>query len=409
MSDSDPVPDIRSDPVEAPHGPLTIEHDHRPPPAGHDAEPPPSAAAAPRRGGTPLPLTLLLVAALGGAIWFVWTHPQGGEASAGAPGQAIEAAKAELAGQIQALSGRIDALEKAPAAAAGADAQAALGKRLDDMSAALSALTAKQDALETALQKLPDAEAQKAPPASQAAPDQAQAADVAALTAQIQATDSRIDQSAQQQKGALAALAQRLDHLESAVSQAEAASQDQSRDQTALDSLRARIGRLEQGAGQDKGAAQDAALAIRLEAAQAALEAGQPLGELPNAPQALARFATTPPPTEASLRTAFPQVAEAARAASRPDTGRQSFFQRALARVQQTVTVRRGDHVIIGDPAAGVLAQAQADVGNGDLKGAVAALKGLNGPAAAAVAGWVADVQALLDARAALAALAAHG
>jgi hypothetical protein len=85
------------------------------------------------------------------------------------------------------------------------------------------------------------------------------------------------------------------------------------------------------------------------------------------------------------------------------------FFDRAVARLQQSVTVRQGDHVIVGDPAAGILARAQDDVTNGDLKAAVLALGGLKGAAAAAVSGWVAQVNALLEARAALASLAAHG
>jgi hypothetical protein len=70
--------------------------------------------------------------------------------------------------------------------------------------------------------------------------------------------------------------------------------------------------------------------------------------------------------------------------------------------------VRRGDQVIVGDPAAGVLSRAQDDVANGDLAGAVVALSALQGPAATAAHDWVGRAQSLLDARAALAAMAAH-
>jgi hypothetical protein len=73
------------------------------------------------------------------------------------------------------------------------------------------------------------------------------------------------------------------------------------------------------------------------------------------------------------------------------------------------VTVRRGDHVIVGDPAAGVIAKAQQELNDDDLKAAVATLSALSGRAAKAVQPWVAQANAVLEARAALAQLAAHG
>ena len=176
-----------------------------------------------------------------------------------------------------------------------------------------------------------------------------------------------------------------------------------------LAGLGERVAKLEQGAGVATGAAKDATRAIQLEAAAAALQAGQPLGDLPGAPAALARYATTAPPTEAALRADFPRVADAARAVSRPDDARRSFIDRALARLQQSVVVRQGDHVVVGDPAAGVLARAQASVAAGDLKGAADTLAALTGQAADAVRPWVAQARGLIDARAALAAMAAHG
>jgi hypothetical protein len=417
------------DPAEIPHESTppsaleVIDHvgDPSPPYASVSA---PSPDAAPRRGGTPLLLTLLLFAGLGGGLYWVWLHPNAGAAAPAADQQAaIDSAKSQLAAQvqeaeqglgqqIQALSGRVTTLERQaqdrPAAppgdtapSAAPDAVAGLAKRLDDLSATVAALSAKQDS------------SPAEPPKSTEAGPPPPGPDVAALVAQQQEADSKIDHGLAQQKAALETLDQRLAKLEQAAGQDQPTAQTQSQDAAALAALNARLGRLEQGQGQDQakdsGAAKDATLAIKLEAAQAALLAGQPLGALPNAPPALSRFATTPPPTEAGLRAAFPQAAAAALAASRPDTAQQSFFQRALARIQQTVTVRRGDHVIVGDPAAGVLARAQDDVSNGDLKGATEALRSLNGPAQAAVQGWVAQVNALLDARAALASLAAHG
>jgi hypothetical protein len=60
----------------------------------------------------------------------------------------------------------------------------------------------------------------------------------------------------------------------------------------------------------------------------------------------------------------------------------------------------------VGAPAAVVLGTARDRLEAGDLAGAVAALDGLDGPAAQAMAPWRAHAQSLLDARAALAAMA---
>jgi hypothetical protein len=148
---------------------------------------------------------------------------------------------------------------------------------------------------------------------------------------------------------------------------------------------------------------------IRVQAAWAALEAGHRLGKLPGAPAALERFADTDPPTEAALRLAFPRAARAALAASRPVDADRPILSRIWARAQELVTIRQGERVILGDPAAGTIAVARQALDAGDLAGAVSALGGLHGPAATAMANWLGDARALLEARAALAALAAAG
>jgi hypothetical protein len=148
---------------------------------------------------------------------------------------------------------------------------------------------------------------------------------------------------------------------------------------------------------------------IRIQAAWTALEAGHRLGKLPGAPAALERFADTDPPTEAALRLAFPSAARAAMVASRPVDTDQPVLSRLWARAQELITIRQGERVIVGDPAAGVIAVARQALEAGDLAGAVNALGRLQGPAATAMAGWLGDARALLEARAALAALAAAG
>lgn len=153
-----------------------------------------------------------------------------------------------------------------------------------------------------------------------------------------------------------------------------------------------------------------AQLAGRLQAMSAALAAGQRLGDVPGAPPALARFAHDAPPTEAGLRLSFDKAAAAARDANLPTAGEDKpLLDRMWSRAQQSLTVRQGDHIIVGDEVNGVIERARQALDAGDLAGAVSALDRLIGPAKAAMSGWVGQAQSLLDARAAIGALAARG
>ncbi len=200
----------------------------------------------------------------------------------------------------------------------------------------------------------------------------------AASPAALDALGQRIAQLSNREQADLAAISARIDPLETRVAAMEKAGQG------ALAAEVARLG--------------------RLQAASAALTAGLPLGTIPGAPPALARFATVAPPTEAQLRLSFDGAAREARAASQPAVmAHASFLRRLWLRAQQAVTVREGTRVVLGDPVAGVLEAARRAVAASDWTGALRALDGLAGPAAAAMAPWRAEVQALLDARAALA------
>jgi hypothetical protein len=148
------------------------------------------------------------------------------------------------------------------------------------------------------------------------------------------------------------------------------------------------------------------ALLNRLALARLALDNGQPIGQLPNAPPALAQFATTAPPTEASLRLGFPNAARAAAAASVSADGKLSFWSRAVARMESIVTVSDGTHVLVGAPAAGVLDQARVLLDAGDLTGAVNLIDTLSLPTQTAMGDWWRQAQALVAARAALTSLA---
>jgi hypothetical protein len=167
----------------------------------------------------------------------------------------------------------------------------------------------------------------------------------------------------------------------------------------------ARLATLEKTAGASAQLADRANRVARIQSALVALSAGRPLGELPGASPALARYATTAPPTEPALRLAFPAAAQAALAADHPAAG-EPFLERVWAEAQDLVTIRQGDHVLIGDPAAGVLARVKSALDAGDLAGAAAAASILNRSAAQALAPWLGQVRELLAARAALADLA---
>jgi hypothetical protein len=169
----------------------------------------------------------------------------------------------------------------------------------------------------------------------------------------------------------------------------------------------ARLAMLEKAAGAPAQLADRANRIARIQSALVALSAGHPLGELPGAPLALTRYANTAPPTEAALRLAFPAAAQAALAANHPAAGK-PFLERIWAETQDLVTIRQGEHVLVGDPAAAILAHAQTALDAGDLAGAAASVATLTGPAAQALAPWLDQVHGLLAARAALVDLAAQ-
>ncbi len=288
------------------------------------------------------------------------------------PGPSAPAELAPLAAKVAALEARkipppvdLGPLQAAVAALAKRPAgDPALADRVGSMASRVDALSGKTDALGNKVDGLGN---------------------------RLDTLNGRVDSLASSQ----AAIGQRVDTLAATL-----ASQHDTTD--------ARLSALAKDNGQISALADRSAHIARIQAAQAALASGGKLGDIPGAPAALSRFASLPPPTMASLRLSFAAAASAAMAASKPTVSSQPFVDRAWARVQDLITLRRGDQVIIGDPAAGVLARAKSALDAGDLAGAVAALDALNGPAAQAMAGWKAQAQALLDARKALAEMAAR-
>ena len=176
-----------------------------------------------------------------------------------------------------------------------------------------------------------------------------------------------------------------------------------------VETLDGRLTRAEAAANRVSAIAERASRLARIQLAEAALSAGQKLGDLPGAPPAVARFASANPPTLPHLRLTFPTADRAAREAAQPDTDGKPFLERVWSRTQELVTVRQGDKVLIGVSVAGILARARVALEAGDLTAAVEAASTLTGDPAKAMAPWLAEARSLLDARAGLVAMATSG
>jgi hypothetical protein len=304
---------------------------------------------------------------LAASLIYLWKHP-------GMPRQAaLEVARMDtVRDQINAIQSRVDALEKkAPAATPDLSP---LQAQIAALQTQVAALSSRPAAAPTDLKPLEGRiaalEARPVPPPPTPPVDLGPLQQSLAATARKEADDA-------------ASLGKRLDGLDAEIKQ--------------TDSRLAAV-------------AQKAQLGGRLQAAVAALDAGQPLGDIPGAPLALAKYAHQAPPTEAGLRLSFDAAAADARRVSQPAiTDNEPLLERMWTKATQSVTVRQGEHVLVGDPIAGVMASAKQSLDAGDLAGAVKALGALTGPAKAAMSGWLARAQALLDARAAIGDMAAHG
>jgi hypothetical protein len=291
------------------------------------------------------------------------------------------------------LTQRLDALETRPGQTAAMSASQPpsdlrpLLARLDAIEARVAAISARSGGSPTS------------------APTSAAAAAQSAGGLEVQALSARLD-ALERQQAEQTADAARIGTLQAQVNALSAHNPADLSSQ--LDAMEHRVGEL--AANQTK-LADTSDRAARLAQAEIALAAGRPLGSIPDAPPALARFATTAPPTEAGLRLSFAAASQAALQVSVPDTEGKPFFDRILARLQdfRLITVREGDHVVIGNSTAAILAHARVLLNVGDLGGATKAVGVLSGPPAAKMAPWLADATALQAAREALASLAENG
>lgn len=223
--------------------------------------------------------------------------------------------------------------------------------------------------------------------------------DLGKITARVDALDGRIADQTQ--------LASRLDTLSGRIESLSG------RDQTGLDAtkqlldaLTRRVSAVESNAVSLDAVTKRLNRIAKLQEASFALASGRPIGDLPNAPEALARYAHAAPPTEAQLRLRFSHDEQISLAAKPADNSDAPFISRAWQRAQDLITIRRGDDVVVGDPSAVALNDARAALDAGDLTGAVTAIETMKGAPGQAMAKWLADAKALLSARSALAGMA---
>jgi len=225
--------------------------------------------------------------------------------------------------------------------------------------------------------------------------------DLSKISARIDALEGRIADQTQ--------LAARVDTLSGRIEALSGRSQtgiDTTKQQ--IDGLTTRLAALEANAGNLVAVTKRLNRIARLQEASLALASGRPIGDLPGAPDALARYAHAAPPTEADLRLRFPQAEQAALAANQAIESNTPFVGRVWERAQGLITVRRGGDVVVGNPAAVILTRAQMALDAGDLAGAVGIVETLKGEPEQAMAGWLADARALVDARSAFANMAAQ-
>lgn len=229
---------------------------------------------------------------------------------------------------------------------------------------------------------------------------------VARLTDRAEALAQQDQQATQRMQALEALVAQRVQTLGDGLTQdIRTARQELGQRITELDgALERRVSALEEAQQRLVALEARAARLAALDGVRAALEAGRPLGEalrgIQEPPRALARFATTPPPTEASLRLSFDEHARAALAASEPAQDGQGVIDSAVSRLSGLVTIRRGEDLVWGDAAAAEIERARRALNAGDVEEALARLERLPPAARDAMRAWTEQAEALIAARA---------
>jgi hypothetical protein len=352
-----------------------------PAPEQSAADVPPTAQRRPRTNLVPWLYGLGFVA-LAAAIFYLWQYPSAPQVDASAGVSEVRAAEQKevraAEQKFEALDGRVARLEREPKPPSAADL-GRIAAQLDALQARVSdqtRLASRLDALSGRVESLSGV--------NQSGIDVVKQQTQSGIDVVKQQTQSDIAVVKQQTQSGIEAIKQQLDSATDRLTALEKTA-------SSADTVSARLDRI-----------------ARIQAASFALANGQPLGDLPGAPPALSRYANAAPPTLAHLRLLFPQMQRAAIAAGQSDTGNGPFIDRVWERAQGLLTVRQGDEVVVGNASAVALTHASAALEAGDLAAAVRATSLLNPNALRAAADWLAEAKALVDARSALADMAAH-
>lgn len=419
-SRSEPVPEPTPEPAPIPEPPpKPLGSDYNRPP---DRHPPEIAAATPtsivvqQRGGGVSWLALFVAVAAGAGLlsYHLWSDSVVRQPAPSAVMDRVAALEGRLAqiadapaADLSALEARIAALEARPGTGYGA--------AVADLTARLGTLESRLGAVAASVPDPVDPDAVIAQARTVLQPDMAAAAATAAapLTQRLDglaadgqtrdqtlaALDNRLA-SLETARAALGDTRQALDHLSARLSDLEgtvsaldgrltetaAVAERDRAAETRAQALILAVSQLrEAAAGGDP-------FATALAAVQAAADGGDDLVQ----PLAvLTPLAAAGVPSRATLAADFPAMARSARAAVAVprDAG---WMDQALARLEGLVTVRPVAGEVEGGDLESVLARAEGRLMQDNLSGAVAALADLDGPAADAATGWIADAQARL-------------
>jgi len=336
-------------------------------------------------GGAGFATAVSLLALLVGAA--ALTQPWWGPAVMGGntPTAFAPANDGALRAQIQQITDRVAKLEQRPAAPA--NGTAANGAS----SADLQALAGKVTALEQRVASTP-------------APAAGNGDAVKALTDRLAALEQKAaggEQAAQQAQQ----LAQRIAGLEQKVGANAAAAQE-------VSTLKQEVaGLAKQAEGRRDAAANAQALVLAAGQLRGALAGSQPFqGELQAVQtlaggdaqvkaslDAVAPYAPKGIPTQAQLAERFDPLAnDIVKAAQKGEAS--DWIDQVTGTLSTLVTVRRQGGGIVGDTPQATVARAEAAMQQGNLAVAVEELSKLQGPAAQAAGGWLADARARLAA-----------